>query len=324
MTLILALGNREQFIQLSDRRLTLANGKPITDESDKAIHFVCANARFLVGITGLAKTGPFNTHTWLIESLLVCSKPDYDIIEIQKRLQLKATKDFLTIPAIQHLLKKDRRLSIIFSGYLDDFDPPLGAFSILTNYQNFNDGQDDNEAWDEFKTIYANERRPWEGEFSLIQRIGMWPALRPSDVDLLRGFLEDLKPAEAIVGKGVEVMRSTADRPESKGTIGKQISAICLPRDQGKTIPTTYHTDIVSYNYFFPSQVRAVSDDDFLAVKNGVLQAKSPSGDLFPIAVPKVSRNAPCPCGSGKKYKFCHGMKVKEPRNKRHRHKRIL
>jgi preprotein translocase subunit SecA len=21
----------------------------------------------------------------------------------------------------------------------------------------------------------------------------------------------------------------------------------------------------------------------------------------------KVPRNAPCPCGSGKKYKFCHG-----------------
>jgi hypothetical protein len=25
-------------------------------------------------------------------------------------------------------------------------------------------------------------------------------------------------------------------------------------------------------------------------------------------AIPKVSRNAPCPCGSGKKYKRCHGM----------------
>jgi preprotein translocase subunit SecA len=22
----------------------------------------------------------------------------------------------------------------------------------------------------------------------------------------------------------------------------------------------------------------------------------------------KVSRNTPCPCGSGKKYKFCHGQ----------------
>jgi preprotein translocase subunit SecA len=23
--------------------------------------------------------------------------------------------------------------------------------------------------------------------------------------------------------------------------------------------------------------------------------------------VPKVGRNDPCPCGSGKKYKYCHG-----------------
>ncbi|MDE2706113.1 MAG: SEC-C metal-binding domain-containing protein, partial [Gemmatimonadota bacterium] len=25
---------------------------------------------------------------------------------------------------------------------------------------------------------------------------------------------------------------------------------------------------------------------------------------------PKVGRNAPCPCGSGKKYKHCHGVKA--------------
>jgi preprotein translocase subunit SecA len=24
-------------------------------------------------------------------------------------------------------------------------------------------------------------------------------------------------------------------------------------------------------------------------------------------SVPKVGRNDPCPCGSGKKYKYCHG-----------------
>jgi SEC-C motif-containing protein len=34
-------------------------------------------------------------------------------------------------------------------------------------------------------------------------------------------------------------------------------------------------------------------------------------GDIVPKtvvrAVPKVGRNEPCPCGSGKKYKFCHG-----------------
>jgi preprotein translocase subunit SecA len=24
--------------------------------------------------------------------------------------------------------------------------------------------------------------------------------------------------------------------------------------------------------------------------------------------LPKVSRNSPCPCGSGRKYKHCHGV----------------
>ncbi len=28
----------------------------------------------------------------------------------------------------------------------------------------------------------------------------------------------------------------------------------------------------------------------------------------FVRGVPKVGRNEPCPCGSGKKYKHCHGQ----------------
>jgi preprotein translocase subunit SecA len=27
-----------------------------------------------------------------------------------------------------------------------------------------------------------------------------------------------------------------------------------------------------------------------------------------PAALPKVGRNEPCPCGSGKKFKHCHGQ----------------
>jgi SEC-C motif-containing protein len=34
-------------------------------------------------------------------------------------------------------------------------------------------------------------------------------------------------------------------------------------------------------------------------------------GDIVPKTIvrssPKIGRNDPCPCGSGKKYKFCHG-----------------
>ena len=31
------------------------------------------------------------------------------------------------------------------------------------------------------------------------------------------------------------------------------------------------------------------------------------------VNVKKIGRNDPCPCGSGKKYKFCHGRKGAEP-----------
>jgi len=39
-----------------------------------------------------------------------------------------------------------------------------------------------------------------------------------------------------------------------------------------------------------------------------VQEATAPVAPTAPIrAEPKIGRNAPCPCGSGKKYKHCHG-----------------
>ena len=35
------------------------------------------------------------------------------------------------------------------------------------------------------------------------------------------------------------------------------------------------------------------------------------SAERKPIRVEKVGRNDPCPCGSGKKFKNCHGKNVK-------------
>ena len=37
-----------------------------------------------------------------------------------------------------------------------------------------------------------------------------------------------------------------------------------------------------------------------------VLGAQDFAGEQ--AALPKVGRNEPCPCGSGKKYKHCHGQ----------------
>jgi preprotein translocase subunit SecA len=37
-------------------------------------------------------------------------------------------------------------------------------------------------------------------------------------------------------------------------------------------------------------------------------EAPRPKQETVVRAVPKVGRNDPCPCGSGKKYKKCHGL----------------
>ena len=50
-------------------------------------------------------------------------------------------------------------------------------------------------------------------------------------------------------------------------------------------------------------------DDDEVSPRSGpVSRAPAPAQAPFVRAVPKVGRNEPCPCGSGKKYKHCHGQ----------------
>ena len=53
---------------------------------------------------------------------------------------------------------------------------------------------------------------------------------------------------------------------------------------------------LANVTYTHPNEDGSVASDAAIAA------AALPAGD-----VPKVGRNDPCPCGSGKKYKVCHG-----------------
>jgi preprotein translocase subunit SecA len=53
------------------------------------------------------------------------------------------------------------------------------------------------------------------------------------------------------------------------------------------------------------SKMRANKEE---IVEKGEDYAANEKDKLVPVNVePKIGRNAPCPCGSGKKYKHCHG-----------------
>lgn len=299
MTLIITLGNSDQFIQISDRRLTV-DGELKDDESNKAGVLYCKNARLAYGFTGLARAGNFDTKNWLLKALSECSPPDYLAQNILERLKERATNDFKTIPPLKRVPQSSKRLSIMFSGYLYHNNPPRGVFAILSNFQDFSFSIGNGELWDEFKCTYYGEKRPSNEEFSVVQRVGIWPARKKGEVASLRKLLVEHKPVDAIIGKATALMSDLADRPEAGNTIGKQLSTIILPRDNTLPAKVGYHSNVVADTIFYPDMVNLG-----WILSNASVSSGSASE---PLMVPKVGRNEPCPCKSGKKYKKCHGV----------------
>lgn len=242
MTLILTLGNSDQVIQVSDRRLSW-NGRLIEDESSKAGLVTCLNARLAFGFTGLARLGSFCTRDWLLDAIMQSGPPDYAVAGVLERLRGHASDIFARHPALRRSPRKDTRLSIMLSGYLYHHDPPLLGCAILSNYQNLESGQDDPEAWDEFTRTTWSERRPLDYEPTYIQRVGNWHAMTRDDEVAFRDLLEARKPAHAIIGKAVELIREMADRPAAQNAIGKQLSVICIPRDPQSGVESGYYSN---------------------------------------------------------------------------------
>ncbi len=304
MTLILTLGNIDQIVQVSDRRL-VSGGSLVEDESNKAGVFNCQNARLAFGYTGLAKYGRFDTLFWLAENLASLGPPDFQAGCILERLKSKATQDFNNRHDLAALLPQYKRLSVIFSGYLYNYSPPRMEYAVLTNYQDCVKERDASEARDSFELTFINEKTPRPENPVFIRAIGAWSAMREGDLTALTTLLTQRKPARAIVHKAAEVVRNIADRPQADGKIGKQLSTIVLPRDRDAIPIAEYHTAVPKTIMYYPAVVKSLPDVQ-IAVVNPEYEISNETGAL-PTVFPKVGRNKPCPCGSGKKYKKCHG-----------------
>ena len=303
MTLIITFGNCDHITQLSDRRLTY-DGKLIEDESNKASILFCANGKLAIGFTGLAKAYEFETRSWLLKAIFDSSPPDYTAKNILERLTKKATIDFNNIPALLNTSRKNKRLSIIFSGYLYHHDPPLAVYAIMTNFQNFNNLPDE-EARDNFNCKYWSEIRPNKDNFTLVQKIGFWTAFNDNDADQIRALLIKKVPPKATIDKSISIIREVADRRITNDCIGKQLSRITIHRDKTKPVESGYYPLFAKPETITPDIVYAYSNLH-LTVENIRVEPVDPA-TTPPLTFPKIHKNHPCPCGSGKKYKHCHG-----------------
>ena len=55
------------------------------------------------------------------------------------------------------------------------------------------------------------------------------------------------------------------------------------------------------------AEAEAVAEADSAPIEPLPAATPGPAAETFTREMPKVGRNDPCPCGSGKKYKQCHG-----------------
>lgn len=300
MTLILCLGNREQFIQLSDRRLTV-NGALVDDENNKAGVLHCTNARFAFGFTGLAAIGnSFKTDQWLLDKIHESCKDVNTADKILQRLKTSINNEFKSNPLISSIPLGQKALSIVFTGYLFDFNPPLAVCAIISNYYKKPKVQN------EFNfTIMNSKEVPLEENFAFMINLGYTRGLVKSDFDDLQGMLMSHKPSKAIIDKAVFLINQVADRPQSQGFIGKQISSIVIPRDILKTANAGYHSNVLSTSMYLPNVVFAPQDGGASAIRGFSMKAVDTNAP--PMVYPKWPKNKLCPCGSGKKYKYCHG-----------------
>ena len=121
----------------------------------------------------------------------------------------------------------------------------------------------------------------------------------------IKEWLGSGKPPEAVVSRTLKLIRITANDRKARGTVGRQCMSVVIPSDLKMPPTNRYHTSEVAATSYAPGYVDArggphpviaVADMSFGAVDKTI-----------PTVVPEVPRNRPCPCGSGRKYKYCHG-----------------
>lgn len=293
MTLILGLANQQQVILISDRRLS-ANGKVVEDESNKAATFNLQDARLAVAFTGLARAGTFQTRQWLLAALLDSAAPDYQMEPTIRRFCNRATQDFAKIVLPRKL---DKRLTVVLAGYCYNEMPPRCYYWLVSNFEGDSYGS---KPLDEFRTHWYRDRRASEERYSLVFTAGIHVPVNPTDADSLRTLLQENKPASALVGKGVEVLRTIAKSPLSKKLVGQQCTSIVLPSNPDAEGSLEYHSGTLRTKLFAPSIIEARGGNSAFVIDSPEVEIRNSSGWPLVLSVPKVGRNQPCPCGSGK------------------------
>lgn len=291
--------NDKYAIQVSDRRLSWS-GEVVEEEHGKSFSLILPDVRLTVAFTGLAKIGTFKTSDFIFNQLFEIGKTESDAETIIKRLAFALNHRFGTYLDIKSLPKSQRDLTISFAGYSYKLSPPLGVAAQVSNTQS---------VLGQFIATFENERRPepslkigetwtWLGAF------GNGAALDLKEMESVRSAVKRRVSANAVAGRFDKIIRRMSDDHRSANTIGKQLDHILIYSDPDKPAQGGRSTAVVRPEYTMPGCVMIGPHGQVSAFKD--IAVAPVESDTPALSIPKVHRNHPCPCGSGKRYRDCH------------------
>lgn len=301
VTLVIAAACPRYAVQVSDRRLTTRSPRgaltTVSEEENKAIFWDLPTARLLVSYTGIARVGQIGMQEYLSERMMQAAKS----AECEPSASVNALKDSLT-KSLRHIPKVHRRLSVMLSGFVvSDDGSPMVCSCKLTNFQDWERGDDDALAWSAFSARFMSPKAgiSWP---TIMHHLGAWNAVDIEELEEIRLLLELDRPPAAVVGKILSYMPVWQKRAE--GTIGPQLSSAVIHVENLNQPTWAYHAQSNSKTLYSGAIVKSrpagsivMTDIELTAGANAP-----------PVVVPATPRRRPCPCGSGKQYRFCHGQ----------------
>lgn len=318
MTLIVVAGTPSYTTLVADRRLS-RNGEPVDGGSNKTVFLRCSDGRAVVGFTGFATNGifrkrplpmppefapepnayagppppgAFRTGWWLADALYQeAPAASFQLDQLIARFRERADSDIPSaVPAAA------RSLLVVFAGYRDRSGQAELMVCSVSNY-----GDDPAEPRSRFDLVHDEV-----SQRGYVMVYGALSAVSPELIRQLRDLAAEGYPPRALIGKSLQVVRDAAGRTE---VVGGECTSFVLPSDPVEDPWWDYHADAVTDTIVGPSQVLAVGGDGpHLVTADPFFKAAPSAAGAQPVVTsPKRKRNEPCYCGSGKKYKRCHG-----------------
>jgi hypothetical protein len=273
VALIFAGANSQYVFLASDRFLESVAGSRVDPEHAKPTVVRCDDARAAVGFVSFAQPGQFDVRAWLREELADAAEERSTFTSMIDNFAELAAARFARLP----LSSAEKRLSVVFAGMVSYPDGVTAPWLVrVSNYEE----------------LGHEPRTEASSEFNVLPKIPDDPA-NPTSLVVSCGISDGVLSAgiyelETLVAtKCGELMRGAALAPESDGMVGTRCDVVGVSRDL-RHEPEGYSISAGD------SRTTFVPDVDDLRSE---------------IPIPRVGRNRPCPCGSNKKYKLCHGRK---------------